>query len=94
MRGAVHEPGRRIWKMQFDRRHEHMKELPDGWRALDAALQDGVPTLWFTCDPDAELVPTRFWLCASGYETPEEPARFLGTMQFSPKNVWHLFVEV
>lgn len=94
MRGAIHEPGRVIWKMQFEREvYGQIREMPRGWQPLDSALQDGIPTVWFTCEPSAELEHTRFWLCASGHDTPEEPAHFLGTMQFSAGNVWHLFVE-
>ena len=92
MRGKVHQPGRVIWKVQFDERNQMRKEMPRGWEPLDLQLQNEIATLWFTCERDAPLEMNYFWLCASGYPTAPVEARFLGTVQFKGgRDVWHLF---
>ena len=68
-------------------------ELPKGARIIAAQKQDGVPTIWFECDPKAEKEKRTFRIFGTGWPVQADwPLVHLGTYQ-DGLLVWHIYEE-
>lgn len=79
-----------IWKWQLKMAQQQDLGMPVGAQLLSLQLQDGNPTLWFLCDPDAPIELRRFAIYGTGQVVPDTPREFLDTFQ-TGATVWHVF---
>jgi hypothetical protein len=83
-----------IWKAPLMLAEFQTVNIPKGAEFLTAALQHGVPTVWFMCDHAAPPEPVEFCICGTGHEAPEpEYWRYVGTC-VGVTFVWHVFRKV
>lgn len=68
--------------------------LPEGFRILKAAVQEGEPTIWVELDKDRESVYSlQFVVYGTGWEIPENPGIYLDTL-FENNFVWHVYYVI
>lgn len=79
-----------VWKTELGP-GQRLYNMPKGAELLSVAIQRGVPTLWFRCDPDAPKESRNLLLIGTGQAFPGN-WRFVGTMLTEDQNfVFHVF---
>ncbi|MCL2119892.1 MAG: hypothetical protein FWH27_15855 [Planctomycetaceae bacterium] len=63
--------------------------MPKNARILKVGMQDGIPCLWATVDPNAERETREFSILGTGCIIPNR-WKYIGTM-FDRQHVWHVF---
>ncbi len=81
-----------IWRYQLQVKDSMMVNLRVGAKIMTIALQDGIPTLWAMCDPNAPM-SCRLIVCrGTGFEFAESDVGIhLGTVVTADGFVWHYF---
>lgn len=83
---------RTIHKFTLDQNGKTTIEMPRGARILHCAPQGAEIQLWAQVNTDEPLVPRRFLIIGTGWELPDVPLKYIGTVQISIF-VWHIFEE-
>ncbi len=73
--------------------HDFEINVPAGAEFLSIQLQDGVATIWAKVNTDHPLLPWRVFIFGTGMEMPDDPGKFLGTIQHGHL-VWHYYLKV
>ena len=72
--------------------YEQEVMIPAGATILCAATQNGMPHIWFICEPDAPRIPRKLFMAMTGHEAPKDTSRYLGTgMLLDGAYVYHVF---
>jgi hypothetical protein len=67
-------------------------DMPEGAEILSVQNQNGAVCAWALCDPIAPLVGCEIRIVGTGNPTPDNPGKFLGTVQtYDGSLVWHIF---
>ncbi len=81
-----------IWKYPFRVTDEYPLILRKGAIARHVGVQNGVPMLWVSVDPEAEPEDYRVKIVGTGHPYPDAiDEHFVGTFQQTPF-VWHVFL--
>lgn len=79
---------REVWKYPLSQ-VEQTVAIPDGARAVHAAMQNDSPTLWFELDPTSAPVDRKFVVVGTGWPLPAE-GEHRGSL-LDGMFVWHIY---
>jgi len=90
-----------VYKTTLKIADEQKVEMQKGSRIVKVGEQDGTLTLWYTCDPEAELTDETFYVIGTGQQLPDTfPGLYVGSVQIGdykvdtpPQMVWHVFFK-
>lgn len=87
----------KLWKYGLTPTPRAMIEMPAGAEILGVAEQKGIIVVWAIVDQTAKRVPYMITCYLTGDDIPEDPGRFLGTVQVIGSDghpfVTHYFLE-
>jgi hypothetical protein len=83
----------RIWKFPLEWTGRQAISVPKGANPLSLQVQAGQPVLWARVDSEAREHPVEISMYGTGWETPAEVGRFLGTLQDNDGLVFHFFAN-
>lgn len=73
----------KIWKWELERAQLQSLELPKGAEILTVQIQHNVPHLWAMVDENAtETEGVHIAMHGTGHTVPQNPGKYLGTVQF------------
>lgn len=82
---------RTIFKTKLDICDFQTVELPQDFKILHIAKQNGVPCIWYECNHDMPLVYLDIYCFGTGYRMDNLPAMvYIGTVQIDGY-VWHFY---
>jgi len=85
---------KRIWKYPLRVTDSQTITIPKGSEILSVQEQAGNPTLWVLVDDRLVTYSRRtFRIYGTGHALPEDPGKFIGTVQLNNARVWHVFEE-
>lgn len=82
-----------IWKAPLKVLRRQTIEVPEDHTFIDLQMQDGVPTLWFRCDPNSPKFEKTIHMVGTGWQLNDlgnNGTDHIGTVQDGPM-VWHFF---
>lgn len=80
-----------MWKQAVPILDEFTIDLPRGAIIRALQMQDGIPCIWFQCDPDKQGVETRrLRYYGTGHHDILHDSVYIGTIQYGAL-VFHLF---
>ena len=83
-----------VFKTTLEIADEQKVELQKGSLIVKVGVQEDIVTLWYICDPEAELVKETFYVIATGQQVPDTfPGQYIDSVQKSNGNVWHVFFK-
>ena len=81
-----------IWKFEMAIKGRQIIDMPAGAKILDLQIQCGRLALWSLVNPGMMPVPRSFDIYGTGHETPEDPGKYIATIQSDAGVlVWHVF---
>lgn len=85
-----------IWKTALELANFQTLRLPAGAELLTVQMQHGyIPTLWAAVDPKRPLEDRHIAIYGTGFDMPDVPGSYIGTVQESAGGalsmVWHVF---
>ena len=80
-----------IWKWPLEIVDRQIVSMPTDALILCAREQNGKPTLWARCSPDALRRDRIILMFGTGHPLPPDPGCYLGTCCCSGSLVWHVF---
>jgi len=82
-----------IWKHPLKIEQMQTIQIPQGATVLCVQAQNGLPCVWFKCDPDNDLMPRRILTFVTGEECEGKGAgHYIGTYQLGGGSfVAHVF---
>jgi hypothetical protein len=83
----------KIFKQRLAIMPSQYLKVPTSHALLTIQLQNGQPTIWYLCDPYSIEEDIAIYCIATGQDTPQIKARYLGTIQLDGL-VWHYFLGV
>lgn len=83
-----------IYKFELEQTSKQKKLMPNGFRILHIAEQDGVICLWAMVDNSIPMETVSFEIHGTGHEIiPDANKRYVGTIIMQSTGlVWHVFV--
>ena len=82
-----------VFKLTLEIKDEQKVQLQKGSSILKCEEQHDKITLWYLCDPEAELSEETFYVVGTGQQLPDTfPGLYVGTAQVGPL-VWHVFFK-
>jgi len=81
-----------IWKFGLDVADRQYVVMPIGAQILSVQEQHGSLVLWALVNPTAYDVRREISMYGTGHAVPDEPGRYIGTVQQADGDlVWHFF---
>lgn len=65
--------------------------MPEHWRPLHIAVQDGIICLWAEVVPDNPPETVRYRIIGTGWDIPPAADKYLGTVLAPGGFVWHVW---
>ena len=83
-----------IYKFELEQTSKQKKLIPNGFRILHTAEQDGVICIWAMVDNSIPMEAVSFEIYGTGHDIPENAnRRYVGTVLMQSTGlVWHVFV--
>lgn len=82
-----------VFKTTLEVTDEQKVPLQEGSAIIKVAEQHGKITLWYVCDPEAELTEETFYVVGTGHQLPDTfPGKYVDSVQIDPF-VWHVFFK-
>jgi len=82
-----------IFKTTLKIEDEQKVEMQKGSRIVKAANQHGKITLWYVCDPEAELTDETFYVVGTGQQLPDTfPGQYVDSVACE-EFIWHIFFK-
>lgn len=86
---------KQIWKYNLQERAETLVHAPESWEPLHLAYQSQglirTPVVWAKVETRDPLIPRRIRCYGTGWNIPDDPGRYLGTLQDPDGLVFHYF---
>ena len=87
-----------IFKTTLDTTDEQKVQMQKGSTIIKVGEQESRITLWYVCDPEAELHEETFYVVATGQQLPDTfPGLYVDTVQIgggeTVQHVWHVFFK-
>jgi hypothetical protein len=90
-----------VFKTTLKIEDEQKVKMQQGSRIVKVGEQQGKLTLWYVCDPEAEMVEETFYVVATGQQMPDTfPGAYVDSVQVGdfkvdtpPQMVWHVFFK-
>lgn len=97
-----------VYKVTLEITDEQKVQIQKGSNIIKVAEQDGKITLWYLCDPEAELSKETFYVVSTGQQLPDTfPGLYIDTVEihtvieedadgggcFGRTDVWHVFFK-
>ena len=88
---------RTIFKTKLDVRDWQTVELPQDYKIIHVAMQQGTPCIWYECTPDMPLVKVEILCFGTGYTmpgpgTPDGAIEHIGSVVTRDGfYVWHFY---
>ena len=75
---------------------EQVLHMPVGYKILTVAYQEDILCLWAELDPSllARPIPVIISIYGTGWDMPEDPGNYIGTVQTVDGFVWHVFEKL
>lgn len=83
---------RRVFKYEIDVTDEQTVDAFEGWKPLDAQIQNGKLCLWAEVDDEARPARWCVFVHGTGHEVHRHAAVYVGTVQISAL-VFHVYTE-
>jgi hypothetical protein len=69
-------------------------EMPKGAQILCVQVQNEIPQIWALVDPGLDRNTRRFRTYGTGHDIPENPGKYIGTIQmYRGRLMFHVFEE-
>jgi len=87
-----------VFKTVLEITDEQKIPMQQGSRITKVGEQGGKLTLWYICDPEAEINDETFYVVGTGQQLPDTfPGTYVGSVQINVEGaremVWHVFFK-
>jgi hypothetical protein len=81
-----------VWKSVLRYTQQQTVRMPAGAEILHVALQNGVPNIWYRCDPNQPMEDRRIAIVPTGKASPDpSEGRYIGTLIYVNGAIHHYF---